>query len=263
MRHYLHNKIVSNQHRTNIALVGVGGTGSHVLAGLGQIHQGLLGLEQAGLHVSVFDDDIVSESNIGRQAFAKSDIGQAKASVLVSRVNGWYGTDWDAYPFQYPHHAICTNADIVISCVDTAAARIKIASHLKRCHNALYWLDFGNAASTGQVILGSLQEIPQPESSFETTTILPTIVDLYPQIETFDEEQNIPSCSVRESLFKQDLFVNSTLANFGCNLLWTLFKNSFTEISGFFMDIHSGTTNPVPLSKSYWQRCGFNHTATN
>jgi len=209
MRHYTHSKIISGSHRTNITLVGVGGTGSHVLTGLGQIHHSLRALGHPGLFVTVYDDDIITEANIGRQAFAISDIGHAKASTLVNRINGHYALDWDACPLTYPNDRYMpSHTDIVISCVDTVKARVAIASHIEQSHTPpIYWLDFGNTSHAGQVVLGTCRAVEQPASNFQTTAVLPSILALYPDLGTIEEANDSPSCSVRESLLKQDLFI--------------------------------------------------------
>lgn len=46
-----------------------------------------------------------------------------------------------------------------------------------------------------------------------------------------------PSCSLAEALEKQDLFINSTLANIGASLLWNLFREGMTENGGFFLNL--------------------------
>lgn len=265
MRHYTHSKIISGSHRVNITLVGVGGTGSHVLTGLGQIHHSLRALDHPGLFVTVFDDDIISEANIGRQAFAMSDVGHSKASVLTSRINGYYGLDWDACPLTYPNDRyIPTHTDILISCVDTAKARVAIANHIEASNTPpIYWLDFGNTSHAGQVVLGTCQQVKQPASNYETTAVLPSILTLYPNLGEIEEQDDTPSCSLREALLKQDLFTNSIMAHMGCNLLWTLLKNAFIEFNGFFANIWGGNVSPLPINTSFWERCGLNFTSGN
>ena len=40
------------------------------------------------------DADTVSETNCVRQPFSASDVGQNKATVLVNRINMFWGTKW-------------------------------------------------------------------------------------------------------------------------------------------------------------------------
>jgi PRTRC genetic system ThiF family protein len=265
MRHYIAANLLDGRHRVNVALVGAGGTGSHVLSGLAKMHHSLLAFDHPGLHVTVYDDDTVSDANVGRQLFGLADVGQNKGTVLVGRVNGYFGLDWDAVPARFPvENAERTSAgqkiNIVVGCVDTGRARKEISRHLAGLSDHKkpeYWLDFGNSATTGQVILGSVKKIAQPTSSMQTADKLPTVTDLYPEIEEMDEADQTPSCSLRESLRVQDLFVNATLASLGCNLLWRFLRNSYTEVHGFFADVGGFVTNPLPVARDAWERFGY------
>ena len=53
--------------RISVALIGLGGNGGQMLTGLAKLHQAMIALgHPAGLHVTAFDNDLVSESNVGR-----------------------------------------------------------------------------------------------------------------------------------------------------------------------------------------------------
>ena len=53
-----------------IAVVGAGGTGSAVIPSLARLHHAMLELgHPGGIDCVVYDDDTVSESNVGRQGF--------------------------------------------------------------------------------------------------------------------------------------------------------------------------------------------------
>ena len=105
----------------NVSLVGAGGNGSQMLTGLCRLHIALKELgHPGGLHVKVYDPDVVSEANIGRQLFSSADNGQYKSSVLVNRVNMFFGISWTATHDKYNAHV---QDDIIITCVDSAAAR--------------------------------------------------------------------------------------------------------------------------------------------
>lgn len=70
-----------------------------------------------------FDADDVSPSNVGRQLYSPSDVGQNKALLTIHRLNLFYGLDWQGRPWRYeqlrPNDAV---ADIVVS-VDSRSAR--------------------------------------------------------------------------------------------------------------------------------------------
>ena len=61
------------------------------------------------------------------------------------------------------------------------------------------------------------------------------------------EEDSGPSCSLAEALEKQDLFVNSTLAQLGCNILWKMFRHGMIEHNGLYLNLATMKVNPVPV----------------
>jgi hypothetical protein len=56
-----------------------------------------------------------------------------------------------------------------------------------------------------------------------------------------------PSCSLAEALEKQDLFINSALAQLGCDLLWKMFRHGMTEQRGLYLNLETMTVNPMPV----------------
>jgi PRTRC genetic system ThiF family protein len=80
-----------------ILVIGAGGTGSAITMGLPYLDQALRVWGRfAGLEVLLMDADTVSETNCIRQPFSVSDIGHNKATVLVNRINLFWGTSWRA-----------------------------------------------------------------------------------------------------------------------------------------------------------------------
>ena len=99
LKHYVHSSIVSSRRPIDIALIGAGGTGSQVLSGLARMNQALKSPRQsrpAGPGVRWRQRESVE---CGAQLFSLSDVGKNKAVVLVTRLNMFFGTNWEAYPF--------------------------------------------------------------------------------------------------------------------------------------------------------------------
>lgn len=242
--HRTNKYLLNPQHRVTIGLIGCGGTGSQVLNGLGRINHALVQLGHPGLLVTVYDGDIVTDSNVGRQLYAPSDVLQNKAVLSVTRLNRFYQLDWLAVPSNYKNGEQLHN--IIITCVDTAKARIQIGNYItsiKRSkgepyENAYYWMDFGNTAKGGQVILGALKANEREK--------LPVITDIYDLSKVKDKDSG-PSCSLAQALNKQDLFINSTLAQFGLNLLWKLFREAGIKHRGCYVNLDSMTVNAIPV----------------
>lgn len=250
MEHRLDLRLLNK--RVDITVVGAGGTGSQVVAGLAQLHYALVSLgHQHGLHVTLVDDDTVSEANIGRQMFYPSDVGQAKASVLVNRVNLTMGLAWNAETERISG-ASSLRTDIVIGCVDNRKARKAI---LQAMSNGGYWLDFGNRQHDGQVILGEVKAAWDKKAKER----LPHVGDLFPELinPSLDAEDNMPSCSLAEALEKQSLFVNRSVAVWGLNMLWELFRHGKLDYHGVFVNLKSGRASSLPVDPEAWARFGY------
>ncbi|WP_224962715.1 PRTRC system ThiF family protein [Geomonas subterranea] len=252
MRHHIQSHLLRGT--VEVALVGCGGNGSIMLTELTKIDKAMRELgHPGGLHVTVFDPDTVSESNIGRQNFYAPDRGLNKAVVLVDRVNKCCGVDWKAVPDYFPpkdEQGRYYRPDIIIGCVDTRKARRQIAAYASR---ASYWLDLGNGLSTGQVILGEPLRVSEIPSTRPMR--LPTVVDLYPDL--LDEsipEDDIPTCSLAEALERQDLFVCRSVVTFAANLLWNLFRKGGVDNHGHFINLDSGMVTALPVDPEVWAR---------
>ena len=253
--HYTAPYLLDPPHKVTIDLIGMGGTGSQVITGLARMNEALTAMGHPGLHVRAWDNDIVTSANIGRQLFSSSDIGINKAVVLITRVNRYFGYEWEAVPEAYTGRVY---SNITISCVDTAKARIMLGMRLeggKRQRSnptdrRLYWLDLGNLQKTGQVILGTLFPVPQPKSEHKTKASLKTVIKKFPQLKKLiDKEDDLgPSCSLAEALNKQDLYINSTIAQFGVNLLWKLFREGMIRFHGAYINLDSFNVHPIKIA---------------
>jgi PRTRC genetic system ThiF family protein len=231
------------------------------------MHAALLQLGHPGFFVRAIDPDLVTEANMGRQLFSSSDINNFKCIVLITRINRFFGTDWEAVPELYDEHTKAPAANITISCVDTGSARKKIKEMLlsipeerKRRHGwgmdyaepyekPIYWMDFGNMADRGQVVLATLKDIGQPaKSEFTCKKTLPAVDEIHPDvfIDAPGDDQG-PSCSLAEALTKQDLFINTNLANMGLAILWKMFRELKIQVHGCYLNLATMQVNPIPI----------------
>lgn len=77
---------------------------------------------------------------------------------------------------------------------------------------------------------------------------LPFITEEFAELLRQSENGNgIPSCSVAEALEKQDLYINSALAQIGMSLLWSLFRQGMTAHRGFFLNLGEFRSQPIML----------------
>ena len=259
--HFVDNVLLNPTNPISVNLIGAGGTGSQVLTALARMSHALTELNHAGLSVRLWDDDVITEANLGRQLFAESELGLHKSVALINRTNRFFGTDWKAetqkfekdYLNNLPENA---TASIYISCVDSVKSRFEIAEILNELkidkgyyrNQSKYWIDFGNSQFTGQVLLSTIGNIRQPKSEkYETVENLPFVTEEFGELLKQSEQDDTPSCSLAEALEKQDLFINSTLAQMGSSLLWNLFRNGLTENRGFFLNLKNFQSQPIKL----------------
>jgi PRTRC genetic system ThiF family protein len=221
MTHHCHPALLESREPIRILLAGVGGTGSRVLIGLRHIHLALLSFDRPGLEVIALDPDSVSEANLVRQAFYPADVGCSKAAILINRLNLACGLAWQAGQHAVNREVILKlQPQVVLSCVDSRAARAAIHAGVSdRSSRVHYWMDFGNDRDTGQVILGE----PLNAVNKRSRARLRTAPELFPEIADVRLAEDAgPSCSARESLERQGLFVNDGVAVLGLNLIGQL-----------------------------------------
>lgn len=251
--HFLERYLMNPSHPITIAVVGCGGTGSYVVTQLAKMALALWELKEIQIHLVVYDNDKVEPHNVGRQLFSKSDVGEFKANVIVSRVNRFFGLRWESVTERLE---VCPTANIIISCTDNVASRRMIHRSLKNKNKKVggddiqefahrfYWMDFGNSKDYGQYILATFGKIVQPDIE-NVVPKLRSVIDFYPKMKDVPEE---PSCSMAESLQQQDLFINLTLAVNGIGLLWRLLKNHQIDYHGQFINLETGITRPIKIS---------------
>ncbi len=266
--------LINPEHPVTIQVIGCGGNGSQVLTQLARINEALKKLGHLGIHVTCFDNDIITEANMGRQLFSPSELGMNKAVALITRLNRFFGTSWKAMPilFNSKLEVLERRANITISCVDSIAARIEIEKclmeKLKKNHgdpyyDTYYWMDLGNTQNAGQFVLGSIGGIEQPEriiSKASTKKVkatlgvdieplfvstLPNVFEKFPAMKKQKEKESGPSCSLAEALDKQDLFINSTLSQLAMGLLWKLFREGKISYHGAFVNLETLKIAPI------------------
>ena len=180
----------------------------------------------------------------------KEDIGSNKAETLIDRINFNYGYDWRYIPEYYSDDHLSSN--IVIIAVDNINTRLIVYdkffhedeySYSTHEHDdLLYLIDTGNDLNSGQVTLSS-KNIKQPKMSFKTVSKLPSPIEIFGN-EAFKqakkEEVNIPSCSAREAILKQDPMINRYVANVAVDYLWRLIHQHIIHHNASFISINEG-----------------------
>jgi PRTRC genetic system ThiF family protein len=235
------HKLNHSRSMYRVAVVGCGGTGAALIGGLPFLHQALTAIGHPGLQVIVADGDRVSANNCVRQPFSESEIGLFKSTVLVNRLNLFWGLNWQAST-EYVTRKTQGRVDILVSCVDTRKARFEII-HSPLFKECAYWLDIGNMADGGQFILGQ----PKNRRNRRTPHRLPTVAELLPEIvkPALDKGDDLPSCSAIEALERQEAFINQTLAYHALAMLARLFRHGKISYHGGFISLGSGRLAPL------------------
>jgi PRTRC genetic system ThiF family protein len=256
--HRIHPELLERQVR--VLVVGCGGTGSAIVAGLPYLHQSLVARgHPGGLHVTVMDGDTISPTNCIRQPFTRSEIGLNKAVVLVNRLNMFWGLKWEAVPAHLKPGSYISRsysgddlrAHIVIGCVDTRAARAAIRDAVSKWSTVSYALDLGNSADSGQFILGE----PLNERNRRSRLRLQAAWELFPEIvDPSLDDDGEPSCSAAASLERQEPFINPTLAQHALALLARLFRYGEVSYHGGFINLATGATSVLRIDPQYWKR---------
>jgi PRTRC genetic system ThiF family protein len=230
--------------RVRVTVVGCGGTGSAITAGLPYLHQAMLAWGHPhGLDVTLVDGDKISRTNCVRQPFSESEIGLYKATVLATRINLFWGLGWRGVP-EFLDEGWREETDVLIGCVDSRKSRRKITSTSAywNCH---YWLDLGNNADSGQFVLGQPENARNKKSGLR----LPTVGELFPEIidPKLDKKDKLPACSALEALDRQEPFVNQTLAYQALAMLARLFRYGRLSHHGGFINLATGRMVCLPV----------------
>lgn len=240
--------------RVTIHLAGVGGNGAQMAACLARLDIAIRALGHPhGIFVHAFDPDVVTESNVGRQLYSTSDIGASKAIITITRLNHFYGLDWDASASSVENfwdrrvHGRGRDGDILVSCVDSRAARRTIHNHVFAGGRYGYWLDLGNSDHDGQVVLG---EPPKTGRELPASAVrrLPCVTELYPELlDDAQTETDGQSCSLRISLASQGLFVNDFAVRNAAQLLYELFSRGGVSHHGVLFNLESKKSVPMMI----------------
>jgi PRTRC genetic system ThiF family protein len=242
--------LIQSPHKITVNLIGVGGTGGWVLGDLCALDGYLKATGRPGLQVFVFDEDIVTEANLKRQNFNELDLGENKAIALVEKYNRYHGLDWVAYPRMFSENE--NKCNITISCVDNIQARRDVKNHLTFEHKGrrdgasyettkpFFWIDTGNGYDYGQVIISHILEVKKTSKFYPEHTFFDVFGD------DVKENKGEASCSLLESLGKQNLFINKFIANLAVNWLYQSIRTTEFNCLGYHFNFNG--LNPIPVN---------------
>ncbi|OES24113.1 PRTRC system ThiF family protein [Alteromonas macleodii] len=233
--------------RINIAVIGLGGTGSYVLPMLAQMNYLLRCISQDNvqLNVSVYDPDSVSRWNIGRANYYLMDVGKNKANALTERLNLGWGTQWRAHACKFDV-SMASRFDVVFTCVDNIQSRLDLGEYHQGQECDTLWIDGGNGSHQGNVMWGHL-------GNPNDTDKIPNWYDLYAATMEGVEEDVTDSCSHEASLFKQDYGINHITAVLMCQYLWRLMRHGSLTHHVQMFDIAEGDLASLDIDPEMWK----------
>lgn len=221
----------------NILIIGVGGTGSHLISFLAQmIGNNLVYKNQH--RIVLVDGDEVESKNLRTQKFLPNDVGLKKAEVLSERYENVFGMN-----ISYVDRYITCKEDLIrllnkdekvtnliVSCVDNNKARAIIDDLFNSKEMFLYGetiiIDTGNSS-------GSEELTGQTVVAYRDSNIvkLPSVSTYFPQV-LRDEPETVPVASCGQELLSniQNIGANITSACTVFNILNNII--SFNTIPG-------------------------------
>ena len=235
-----------------IVLVGLGGTGAQWARSIARMVYALKRANRSAPQVKFIDPDRVEAHNVGRQLFTPADVGQYKAEVLARRFNYALGLDiaWFPEPLDTARHTVAYGT-ILCGAVDNHLARRELARH------ETVWIDAGNHASGGQVILGNsgdwstvTRELDRDEPVCRylpnAGLLFPEL--LQPEVTAVSEIGQGAGCSELVEAGVQDLLVNDFLAAIAAQVLYKLLNRQPIQTFVTYVDLDGLAMRSLPIS---------------
>ena len=192
--------------KTDILIVGCGGTGSHYIKELGRL---LYGKSSGEVQIILIDGDVVEEKNLVRQAFLPQDIGRNKAQVMAEILSEVYGIEtvyYDKYIDRADDFRSMIRMDsvvLLVGCVDNHQCRQSMHSFYQEMENCIY-MDSANEYSAGEVVIGS---------RIGNIEMYPDRCEYFPEILQSDEKRRSEeSCEVLNAAAPQHMLTNQLAA---------------------------------------------------
>ena len=219
----------------SIYLVGCGGTGGFIAPLLDKLVYRMN--RQKNVSLTYIDHDRVEEKNLLRQRFEKQDISNYKSIVLALKAISKVTVSIEEFKdFADKVDIVSRNTIlIVIGAVDTAEGRRQIAHYVERrgkYNNRVFWIDCGNTAKTGQVILGNSSEIRADAIGYSSVP-WPSIQEPDLLIDDDSETTEVAQgCAEMED--QQHFILNSLTATYCVAMLEELLENRLQKRAVYF-----------------------------
>ena len=255
MRYLLTNQHLSRE--PTILLVGCGGTGGFVAEQLCRLFTG------RAARIILRDHDRIQPHNLLRQNFYPEDVGEFKSKALATRLSRDFRRPiaYSVYPFSnkrevwyqghegtiYTDWSRETHGDLMVGCVDNAAARAALAQAARPWS---WYVDAGNGESWGQVLVGNadgahyrLEDSFHEERGVCTALPLPTLQQPG-LLEVQPDVQPDVDCAAALDLTGQDPTINNVMASLVVQVVRRLVAGTCPWMA-LYLALESGTVTPI------------------
>lgn len=243
--------VVPPLEEVTIALIGCGGTGSHIAQSLARLAAHCAGSGGPSIKLAFVDGDIVEAKNVGRQLFSVADVGKNKAQVLAARFSAVFGLNIAAIPRMLePNQGLDTRGyGILIGAVDGAAGRNALFNQLT-AYNWRLWLDCGNHEASGQVVVGNTlsSQGMQDAVKLGMCSKLPAASLLYPDLLKDVPVRPREDCARAMQDNAQSLMVNQTMAAIAGQYLYQLIIKRKLMTFQTVVDLSSLSMRSTPIT---------------
>ncbi len=243
------------EREATVVLVGCGGTGGFLAEAVCRL---LIGRKS---QLYLVDMDRVETHNVARQAFDRSEVGHFKAEVLARRLSRRFGREigYSVLPYDRELHAQVfdrhrSRINLIIGCVDNAAARRAIAETLKvpigghsypYAEGSVWWLDCGNGRNSGQILLGNVTRPEELRGAFVPQSGLCRALPA-PSLQRPDLLEAPPApeprldCAEAVAEGDQGASINQVVAAIAASFVEKLLTGTCTWMASYF-DLDDGT----------------------
>ena len=152
--------IFSKKYPVKILVLGVGGTGGHIIPNLYRMAYSLK--DKRPIDIILADGDTVEKKNLLRQNFIEADLDQKKSTVLAQRYSSAFGVPVNYIPDFIESDEKLTDIlkpgqeneiPILLGCVDNNRSR-QMCHRVFQILDNLVYIDSGNGEYTGQIVCG-------------------------------------------------------------------------------------------------------------
>jgi PRTRC genetic system ThiF family protein len=239
----------------NLVLVGCGGTGSWLAPAVARVGRLLRDSRGLDVRINFVDPDLVEEKNVYRQNFSNAEIGESKAFALAFR----YGLSWGMPIVANPRRLAegkrwlpggYEQTTVFLGCVDRASARQEIRDSMV---GGDWWIDCGNEADNGQVLIGCKGEMPkEPFKLPGYCSWLPLPSLQHPELLQGSEQSHSDlglSCAELALRDSQGMAINQRMAAEAADYLVRLLITRDLQKMATYIDLASGVSRSTYITQ--------------